>query len=471
MDSAQDLSDLVISFQKSKQILGKSGVADYLFRYLSEQNAMSCVIERKYVDKDFLLDYSKYYSRSFRNGDDRFTTRLHFFKCPLTSETFNEILVDGSDEDIVRLNKSYLGFTVIKPINDKDDNPLIGKTLLVTYPESDGAAKRVFIKHTYHVSLFGIDLKVESLPFQTQDSTVGGCATIACWIALHPLSKLFGVPTHSPYEVTERSVSFISLNRNFPSKGLTIYEMKNCFTQIGLDTEFIVPSFVQGSSYDPKYDDITADSVIAYINMGIPVIAAIALKKPGKKYKMRRKFSRYLRRIKEEPEFAYHAVVISGYRHENGRVTELYLHDDGIGPYCRTQPVGNFTIWHNEWVSIRGYESIYVRHLLVPVYPKIRMEFSKIYQAYQYLRNSICQVSDPRYSNLVKFELFLVDMKEYKKALLKKRFDDKVAFLQEPMPRFLWIIRQYFMDTVVFDVIHDATDEREHGLVKIIRYI
>jgi len=149
MDASQDLVDLIIPFSDSKQILGKSSVADYIYRYLEEQGAESCIIEHEYIDKDFLIDYSKYYSRSFNKGSKRLTTRVHFFSCHLTHIDLERILSNGNKEDKENdkkyLNDNYLGFTILKPINDFENNPLIGRTLLKTYPEEDGDAKRVFL--------------------------------------------------------------------------------------------------------------------------------------------------------------------------------------------------------------------------------------------------------------------------------------------------------------------------------------
>jgi len=478
MDSPQDLVDIIIPFSDSKQVLGNSRVADYIYKYLEEQGAESCIVEREYIDKDFLIDYSKYYSRSFNKGGKRLTTRLHFFSCCLTHNDFERIFSNGNKEDKENdkkyLNDNYLGFTVLKPITDFENNPLIGRTLLKTYPEEDGDAKRVFLKDTYSVSLYGIPLTVESLPYQTQDSTVGGCATIACWVAQYPLSKLFGTPIESPYEITERSISVIAaaapMDRDFPSKGLYLPQMKNCFIKIGLDTEWIVPYLFQGYGNSSSTGDIVADIVRAYINMGLPVIATIELKRPLPRRKIRHRVSRYIRRIRDTPEVGYHAVVISGYRHINGKITELYLHDDGIGPYCRTQSVGNFSGWHNEWIWRSEYESIQICSLLIPIYPKLRLIFPTIYRAYLKAKRNFefqsLQYIKSRNLNpdLVKFfdtELLLTDIKKYKSELFEKNFRDKLNILRRPMPRFVWVIRWKFDGTPIVDLVYDGTSEVE----------
>ena len=121
--------------------------------------------------------------------------------------------------------------------------------------------------------IFGFPLSVHSLPYQTQDSIVAACATTAIWVSLYALNALYGTQKSSPFEITKTSVSFPGLERNFPSTGLNIYQIKNYFNSIGMETEFInvemAPTFVR--------KDIVSDAVKAYLSIGLPVIACIKL--------------------------------------------------------------------------------------------------------------------------------------------------------------------------------------------------
>lgn len=53
----------------------------YLFHYLKNlsANAKTCVLEEKYIDKDYMIDYQKFYSRSFEEHNN-FTKRIPFFQ-------------------------------------------------------------------------------------------------------------------------------------------------------------------------------------------------------------------------------------------------------------------------------------------------------------------------------------------------------------------------------------------------------
>lgn len=224
------------------------------------------------------------------------------------------------------LSDSYLGFTIIKPINGKDGEPIIGRTILKTYDPNPPGAKRNFIKSDYTSSLFGIPLKISSLPFQTKDMAVGACATLACWTTLHQLSNIFDIHTSSSYELTDTitNLSYVLPCRNFPSiNGLTISQMKSYFISIGLETEFIDPKYIESNNYDSNRDDIIVDAIKAYQGIQLPIIAALILNGNNKDENFQGA------RIED-----FHAVVISGFRIEGNKWSEDngFLVAEGSGP-------------------------------------------------------------------------------------------------------------------------------------------
>ncbi len=408
--------------------MGKSSQSCYLYDYLTELKAETVIAEDKYIDKDYLIDYSNFYSRSFKPYD-RFTLRLHFFSKTFSESDFRKIF-DSDIEFLNLLTNSYLGFVVVKPINSPDDGePFIGRSVLQTYPSQDKDENRHFIAHENPVSLFGIPLNVKSLPYQTQDSIVAACATTAIWVSLYALNSLFGTQRYSPFEITKTSVSFPGLERNFPSSGLNIFQMKNYFNSMGLETEFInverAPPSVR--------KQIVSDATKAYLDLGLPVIACIQLINEG------------------YPDL--HAVVITGYRSDNhGNLKELYIHDDHIGPYSRVLPKnndGDLSHWDNEWISVDGYKDIIVEKLLIPIYPKIRLTFKSIYDVYL----SIKKRNSYKIHNT---ELYLKEINSYKKYLLNQNFKMKYELLLKQFPRFLWVIRIGTKDTPKLDIVFDA---------------
>jgi hypothetical protein len=364
----------------------------YLFHYLKGRNlstklsAKTCVLEKKYIDKDYMIDYQRFYSRSF-DDHEKFTKRIHFFSEDFSTVDFKEALENNSIGDLMN-SKSYMGFVVIRPIKNSEEKWLIGRTLLKTYPEEVNGGKRVFVKNDYDASLFGIPLSVKSLPFQVQDQGVSMCATIALWTAFHPLCDTFDIVKHSPAEITEVATSFRSELRAIPSGGLTFLQMINYVRSTGLDIEV-----------------------------------------------------------------DWHAVVISGYRSNSSReVKELYVHDDTIGPYSRVKPDGDFKFWENEWMNERGYDEVALEKLLIPVYPKLRLTFARINRYYVEMKERI-NLSEP----YIYLGLYLTTVQGYKQSLLESQIKDKMDVLTTSLPRFLWIIRAYEDNQLIWDRIYDGT--------------
>ncbi|HJH28447.1 MAG TPA: hypothetical protein C5S51_01935 [Methanosarcinaceae archaeon] len=435
MISGNETIEIVKPFSQIRNELENSPQSNYLCNYLNSLDVITYVIEDDYIDKDYLIDYSKFYARSFQDIN-KFTKRLHFFSESFTNEDFSALLSNGNKNIFQKLANSYLGFIVVKPIRNIRGDALIGRTILKTYPnEVNNGDKRYYLNETHQVYLFGIPLEVKSLPFQTQDTVVGACATTACWTTLQPLKSLFGIQKDSPFEITEKSVLIPSLeNRNFPNNGLTILQMKSYFNSINLETEFIDINNIEKLKNYTNNDDVVADAVKAYIKMNLPIIATLKL-------------------FKEEKVTDLHAAVISGFRHKNGVLNELYVHDDQIGPYCKTLPNENFSRWINEWVNVNGYTDVLVHKLMIPIYPKIRLSFNSIYQIYLDYKRKL----EIRSEGLIP-DLYLIEAKKYKNYLCKHCiFDNKEKILRKPFPRFLWIIRLHFHGMPIIDYIYDAT--------------
>jgi predicted patatin/cPLA2 family phospholipase len=83
----------VATFSEFYTYIGRSMPSSYLFAYLSHEDieAKTLVIENYYIDKDYLLDYSNYYSRSF-NDISKFTKRVHIFSEEFGEDDFENLL-------------------------------------------------------------------------------------------------------------------------------------------------------------------------------------------------------------------------------------------------------------------------------------------------------------------------------------------------------------------------------------------
>ena len=112
--------DIVVPFNEENvsKLAGNSRQAKYIYRYLKDLEAKTCVVEKSYIDKDYMIDYQKFYSRSFSKVL-RFTRRIHFFSQEFSGMDFAKKLEQGK---IGKIKKSYLGFAVVKPIRDEEGN-------------------------------------------------------------------------------------------------------------------------------------------------------------------------------------------------------------------------------------------------------------------------------------------------------------------------------------------------------------
>lgn len=467
------LANYVISLERVRGHIGFSVQATYIFKYLKNRGARTVIIEENYVDKDYVIDYSGFYARSFEKID-KCTTRLHFFSKRFSKVSFENLLRQGKDGDTSKLGE-YLGFAIIKHFKDEDGNPnlLIGRTALSPMPSEIGTSSdsREYIWIKNYVNLYGIPFEVFSLPFQAQDHAVAACATISLWIANAKLNDLFQTPSLSPLEVTNRAISFIDKERNLPSEGLALEQMLTFVKSVNLDYDIInIQSIRDVADSDEfsedvrdwhrkKLENIVPDTVKAFILAKMPIIAGISLSKFDSSLLV---------------EKGYHAVVISGFRHnQEGEINRLYIHDDQIGPYCRVTSTDgrflnsadrSFLKWENEWIQgpDSPYDEMLLDILVIPSYPKIRYSYNKIYD--YFLEKKVQNLDE-------KFTLQLINVQEYKARLFNSNIDNKVDFLRKPLPRFLWLIGLLENNHIVWEEIYDATSHYSRKVGEIFYFI
>ena len=77
--------------------------------------------------------------------------------------------------------------------------------------------------------------------------------------------------------------------------------------------------------------------------------------------------------------------------------------------------------------------------------PSIRksVDFGRIYEVYlkHYKRPLEIQIQSRNMNENSRADLFLTDVKDYKKFLISQGFDKKMELLCKPMPRFLWVVK------------------------------
>lgn len=436
------LEECVVPYDSIRNDIIRNRLGDNLNDYiLNKIHVKTAVKEVGYIDKDYLLDYSGYYSRSFQEVG-RFTDRIHLFSQEFTQDEFEDKIISGNPEDLQAIKDSYEGFIIIKPFKDGDGNPTYhtGRTLLNIPKECRRTNNNKCIYYTTKVNLFGIPLEVNTLPFQTRDPAVAACATIALWMANNKMSDLFQIPTFSPFEITTKATMLIESSRNFPPEGLSLKQMLSFIKNIGLDFNLINIINHEGNCKDNEvyrniYKNLIPITVKAFLNANIPIIANLSL--------------RYSRKP-NLPGLAAHSVVISGYRSDSyGTITKLYFHDDQYGPYIQVNNASefmNFCYLDCEWN--KKYKEVVIEELVVPLYSKIRLDFNVVYEYYMKL-NKIAENGET-------LDLYFTTIKDYKSKLLNKNVLNKIEFLKKPMPRFVWVIATLEKGSIVREDLYDA---------------
>jgi hypothetical protein len=455
-----------------EMILGKNH-PDYFNKYLKSKDlgVKTIVVEHDYIDRDFLEDFSGYYVRCFSDYK-RKCTRLHFFSGKFQQADFDLFLerFDPGFKD--KLDKSYIGFIVIKPL----PQTIIGRTCLKTYmTRGEGEDKRLFpTLRKYEVNLCGIDLSVESLAFQEQDEVVSACATSALWVVFQRTGILFHHKILSPVEITKvASKQFPITQRTFPNKGLHIEQMIHAVKELDMEP-YVVR--VENDDYMLKY------LIYSYLTYGIPIILGIDLYDTG-----------------NESGYKYigsHAVAITGYRLQRKpeesspvprprlvacKMTRIYVHDDQIGPFAKMKLDGekisidigeNKTIekitLKTEWKIDRSHP----RHILavpdiiiIPLYHKIRIPVEKIVEIVEILNAILDEfIRNDGYEKIqfekFEWEISLTGVNRLKKEILSKsgKKGNFKEILQKKMPRFIWRAMALYKREPVVDLLFDATD-------------
>lgn len=473
----EKLIEFFVKKSKSNyQIISNKIHKIYFEEYFAKLNAKTMLIENDYIDRDYLEDFSNYYVRCFTEYKKK-CTRFHFFSFSFNEDEFENIISKTNLDSLGNMKESYLGFIVLKPL----PQTIIGKTCLKPYPKEKDKERNYPVLRKYSVSLFGIDLSVESLAFQEQDNVVAACATSALWSVFNSTGILFHHQILSPAEITKEATKQLPIeSRIFPNKGLTLEQMAHAIQSVGLE-----PFLIGGENsyfYFKSY-------INAYLRFGIPILLGITLFDISG----------------EELKFiGKHAVAITGFRIDksiindfdidlkSSRINRIYVHDDQIGPFARMifdenttkvkkdnkkiDMISLSTSWKYNGADIGNIKAI-PEILLVPLYHKIRIPLDRIYKyiySFQAILNNLKAFIPHLISNNIEWNIYLIGVNELKKELFnniafKSNYCKKI--LLKNLPRFIWRATAVINNKLIMDLLFDATDiEQGNNFIYAIEY-
>jgi len=426
----------------------------YLVSYLGQVSASTIVQEENYISKDYLHDYTSYYSLCFK-AYPKYCKRIHFFRHSFDTEAFENVIEGTEPPDSFIAN--YLGFIVVRPI----PHTVIGFTVLKTHQGSPdmnfwGAKK-------YSVNLFGLSLEVLSLAFQEQDSVVAACATAAMWSMLHGAAQNSNhtILLKSPSEITRDAGNSSDGNRLFPNKGLEISQISESIIKSGLVSE--IKDKLPIGSYAKKI-------INAYSGIGIPIILVVEISDQDSKHE-------------------YHAIAVCGHQKQlsaevvvdmevsfmSDNITKLYGHDDQWGPFVSiafTDDDKLITPWNEDNPAGSDVE---IRSIIVSVYPKIRISYEEIeplVTGYDFILSKI--FNEYLKQDLV-WDIRLVMNKDYKQMLQEmdpELYPKKLQLLTESRPKYIWVASCYVSEIKILDFTFDATGVAQEMLgLNVISYL
>lgn len=410
-----------------------------LASYLEALGTKTIVIEDPYVDRDFLEDYVAYFARCFTDDYSRYCRRLHFFTCGLTKQQLRHAMLHEDSPVRGLLQEHYLGFLVVRPL----PRP-IGRTCLVPLNTEDSGSSFPLCT-TFKANLFGIPLRVVTVPFQEQDGVVALCATSSLWTAFQITGRTFLHRTPSPNEITMLAATQTQRQqRIFPNDGLMVEQMVQALSSLGLEAHYY-----NGQSNRQRAVDwrLFRAKVYAYTNASIPPL--------------------WLGRV---GDLGKHAVVITGY-HRKGKADDilvsdeidvLYVHDDHSVPFAAsTQRNGNGAEWNSVWTceGSRGKHAFETEGLLFPLYHKIRIPLKEIYL--EVMEFDACRERSKKCPDAFLYDIRLLDVAAVRAEVTKKEAlkpASKIALLSKNLPHYLWrvtvlskVCRTHALATYLFD--------------------
>lgn len=368
---------------------------NYIGNYARHHGCETLLIERHYIDRDYMEDHSAFYSRNLVNYRN-YCTRVHFFKgSPKVVQRRLDALTilaaknpeEGYEHGCAALSDDlYLGFTVIKPLPGSP----VGRTVLRCFDgviDGSGLVKSFSAAKNYSVHIGVISLSVTGLGFQQQDVGVSACATTALWSSLQKVKDSEDIGSATPAQITLMAAQYsLPFGRAMPSEGLSTGQMCQAVQALG-----IAPNLIRTESYEQAraclYSALKS-------NMAVVLILSLIDTEAGGD---------------EEERYTgdWHAVAVAGYCKRELHVPSsridfpgglpdpewegiddlssdlagLYVQDDRHGPYLRTDLKkddglhGKSKMRLTITIGDRTPEEWHLTHILIPIHPKVRLSF------------------------------------------------------------------------------------------------
>ncbi len=478
MHSAAPLE--IVDFQRiydhSLNTLPDTQQKAYILAYLANLHACKVVVEPNYFDRDYLSEFSAFYSLSAR-GYPNICKRLHFFSCDDLDRDLLSRAASSDEGAINYLNENYLGFTVIRPLPATP----FGRTVLKWFTDDNNEFPRITApSRIYESHIAGISLKVRGLAWQQQDSGVAACATVGIWTMLHSsaFDDVHAIPTTAAItKAAHKSIAYGQ--RMFPSSGLTQEQLLAAIQAHGFAPVLLTGDLNNGY-FSSRRLGATCSS---FLRSGYPVLI--------------------IGQHNSENTTMGHAVCAVGFREPEQQpivpdevdlfdsATDIvYIHDDNIGPNVRFRVSTKNDINGREGAcfsheapeylaeehrDVVSYPDFFPTSIIVAVHEDLRISPDNLHLAGQQLTHQICQVLNqvlednglPRTGLLFTTRFFkLADYFSQETRIILGHTPDLLAEVRlslaesvPPMSLHIGVVRVALPDSsVLMDILYDTTD-------------
>jgi hypothetical protein len=311
-------------------------------------------------------------------------------------------------------------------------------------------------------------IEFDSLAFREQDSVLSACATTAIWMMLHKASINPDTVLKSPSQITldADNVSFDG-SRLFPNtKGLSILQICRAIQNSGLVSEIKQDNFLLKDNMGAPLKDEEGDPFYvvtckhikkilnAYSPIGIPLILIVM--------------------VPNGPGYGLHAITISGYKQKPpsvippnteiswiaNNIEKFYAHDDQWGPFARIG-FSNDTELSTPWTESDAYRRpTYVKSIIVPLYPKIRISYEDIEAIVLGLDTILTQFFNTKIVSDLAWDIKIEFSENHKSFIKHSSLDtnDKLKILTKSLPKYLWVASCFIGKYKILDFTFDATD-------------
>ncbi|MCQ3950075.1 MAG: hypothetical protein DPW14_09665 [Planctomycetes bacterium] len=309
----------------------------YLESYLSYFKCAWAVEEPSYIDRDYHADFAEFYSTMAVELPST-CRRFHLFSRKNgTLESVGEEIVKqaaaGTDGALEKLQDGYLGYLVIRP----QGVPAFGRTVLKCYPDDD--KPRVFgTRQKYSAHFAGIELWVESIPWQEQDGGVSACASVALWSLFQSVAPREGIHLPTTADVTKATTRFSMPNGRAIPPGLELGQMCLGIRELGLAPIVLVGERKYGINNQNAFSlELFREYSAMLLEARLPFVVGMPLEVEDPT------------QPNAPPKQSGHAITVVGYQKAVGLANAaddvagfmqatmpvVYIHDDNFGPGMR----------------------------------------------------------------------------------------------------------------------------------------